>query len=211
MTYESKELAPPNLGQVLDVLGLAAEWASVADPTGVAAGVSAGASTARMLLSRLEDKQEDRRRQRLRMLLDDLRRRLEAVERAVNPPVDLFSEMLLKAIQEEDDRKIPLQGAVIEWVASTRPDAALARLAMVAVSELSFVELQSFISWCRYDGRLRLPHGWHDNQVWARLHHYGLISQTGVISRGNITLIGRTLAQRCPELALDERTWNRMN
>lgn len=206
-----KQLSLPNVGKVLDALGLGAGITALIDPSGVSAIAAATTPVARAVITHLDDNKQSKREGHLRLLLDNLRRRVERIEQRDEPPIDLFREMLLKAIEEEDERKIPLQGVIIEWVASTRPDPALARIAMTAVSELSFVELQSFMSWCRYDGRLRVPHGWHENQVWVRLHHYGLISQTGVISRGNITLIGGLFAERCPELVLDERAWERMN
>lgn len=68
---------------------------------------------------------EDAKAERMRFRLEKLRKRVERLETSDDPPADLFKEMLLRAIQDDDERKVPAFGAMIEWVASERPDLAL--------------------------------------------------------------------------------------
>ncbi|MEK6702936.1 MAG: hypothetical protein AABZ53_11775 [Planctomycetota bacterium] len=206
MSEQSKALALPPAGKVLDLLGLGASVAALIDPSGTAGIASATIPVARAVLSRLEEADTNRRQERARLLIENLRRRIELLERTEDPPVDLFAELLQSAINQDDARKVSLQGAVIAWVGGKRPDPALARLAMAAVAELGFPELRAFISWHRrHEGRLKLERGWSEALTWSRLHNAGLISQTGTIMRENVTEIGHVLVDGCPELAYSDQ------
>lgn len=206
--HDNKAIALPALGKVLDVLGLGAGVAAVVDPSGTAGIVSASVPVVRTVISHLEGRDAEHRAERARLLLENLRERVAQLEQEQEsePPFNLFEELLSNAIAQDDDRKVPLQGAVIAWVSSRRPDPALARLAMSAVANLGYPELRAFITWdVMGNGRLRLERGWTEGATWARLHHAGLMSQTGTVGKQFITPVGRMLIDGCTHLAYSEQ------
>jgi hypothetical protein len=208
MNNSSKSLSVPSLGIALDRLGLAAGVVAVVDPSGLAGVAAATIPVARAVVSHLDERAEERRRSRARLLLENLQIRLANVEAKLNPPVDLFAEMLSKAIADDDERKVPFHGAVIEWIVEMHPDPALARMAMEAVSRLSYPELRSFVTWSRKGfGRLKLESGFSERVGYVRFNMLGLITQDNLIDEGRLTVIGRLLMDRCGSAAYEDRDW----
>lgn len=119
--------------------------------------------------------------------------------------------MLLKAIADEDERKIPFYSTMITWVVEKRPDPAIARRALEAVATLCYPEIRAFITWANTGwGRLRLETGWDEGIVLARLKNAGVIKQEQTVTDSFITHIGFVLKKRCAENGYSEAEWERL-
>ncbi len=206
-----KALSVPGLGKVLEALGLSAGVATLIDPSGTAGIAAATVPVAAAVVSHLADRQDERERKRTRLVLEDLQRRLKDLESPEPGPPDLFAEMLSRAIADDDERKVLFQGAVIEWVirSKPRPDQSLVRIAMEAVSTLSFPELRTFVTWGSkgFGGRLKLEHGWNERVAMVRYNMLGLLTQDNMISPAFVTPIGKMLVEKCVDAIYSEREW----
>lgn len=204
-------LAVPGFGKVLDCLGLAAGVTSLLDPSGASTVAVATIPVAAAVFSHLSEREEERAKQRLRLLLENLELRLRGVEpqKSSSPP-DLFKEMMLRAIADDDDRKVPFKGAVIEWVvrSSPRPDQSFVRMAMEAVTNLTYPELRSFVTWAKMGyGRVRLQAGLNERVTMVRYNMFGLLSSDNFVDQGSVTTIGEVLIDRCVSEIYEQTQW----
>lgn len=213
---ESKGLTVPFLGKTLDALGLGSQVAALLDPSMSCATAAAVLPVSRALLGIIEREEENKKAERMTRVLEDVQRRLvrlEDAEKNSEPRVDLFKEILWRAVQDDDNRKSTFYGAIIQWTlsrASKSLDPAIIRMACEAVAQLTHPELRSFVSWPKYSGRLKLPRGFYENLTLARIHSAGLLQQTGVTSPQFYTDIGHMLANSCESEVYTRAEWDRL-
>lgn len=206
-----KSLSHRRIDHALEGLGLVARFGSLVDPSGTLAAVASGIPAVKFIVKSLNDRQAERSARRARLLLEDLGRRVETLEKVTDPPLDLYEEMLLKAIADEDERKIPFYSTMIAWVVEKRPDSAIARRSLEAVSTLCYPEIRAFISWAnRGWGRFRIENGWNDGIVLARLKISGVITQEQTVTDSFITHIGVVLSKRCSEHGYSDAEWEKL-
>lgn len=171
------------------VLGL---QGAAAVATGLGA-VTAGIEAAQAFAARRDSK----RLRRLERLISSLDRRLHGLEIDALPEerVDLFIEVVRKAVEDDEERKLPFYEAVLDWLAKHKPTAAQVRVLSDAVQRLSYVELFAFASELR--GGLARPtldgDGLPETAYVHRLESTG-IANGGVRYNGSPTLLGQALS-----------------
>lgn len=116
--------------------------------------------------------------------------------------MDLFAEVFMRAIEDDDARKIVFHGAFIAWMAKAKRHPCDARLFGEAVAGLTFEELRGFVMWGRNGGGFRTEvylggTCMSDSMVYQRFDAMGLLTQDGVRGTQFFSEIGKALVEEC--------------
>ena len=133
--------------------------------------------------------------------MQDVQERVEDLEQQVrsDEQVDLFVEVLEKAIKDDEVAKERIYVGVLEWMLRQKPTLAQVRILSNAVRELSYLELYCFIAEMAGKPRKRLYEPLISERVfWNRLTQAGLTEGASIRKDGNPTQFGETLAEYCP-------------
>lgn len=159
-------------------------------------GAAAGAAD---VAQAIRSRRETRKITRLQNVVDNLNQRVADVERTLeDKEIDLFIEVVERAVLDDEAGKDIYYGAVLEWITRERPTQAQVRVLSSAVSQLSAIELVYFI----HDMNGRRAHQVIDRQLpeetaLARLQAFGLATG-GVRMNGNPTTLGLVLKKYVP-------------
>lgn len=184
----------------------------------VAAGAGVGvAAEAVDFVTRYRERRRTSQQRRLHAICSRLDERLRAVEATVDEQkLDLFIEVVRKAIEDDEAHKDPFYTAVLEWITRESPGAAKVRVLSDGVRQLSYVELFCFLE--EAHGRVPrrvLEREGIDEIVWLhRLEMFGL-GTTAVRVIGQTTPLGAILKKYVPladlsppnELAKNPERW----
>ncbi len=188
------------LGISADALGVAAAAAGISS-TAAAAG-SAGVIAA--VASEVRERRQKRHFERLERLVGSLALRLNKVETELSdsPSVDLFEEFMAKAIIDEDEMKLEIYSAYLEWVLSLPQTQYDARVLGDAIRSLSFQEIKVFVRWGHGEMHPRILRGLVDDKMfWRRVEAVGLYGGGGSVNhQNNITRIGSVLVDIAEDL-----------
>lgn len=164
-----------------------------------ASAASAGASGAVAIAGAFHTRRQAKKQERLERLVRSLSTRTNDIRpEASEEQINLFVEVVQKALEDDEEAKTPFYEGVLEWMLRERPSAAKVRLLSDAVQRLAFVELVYFL-WDmngRYAREL-LENHLPDTVVHTRLESLGLATG-GVRMQGNATSIGQVLKKYCP-------------
>lgn len=206
MDESDKQLVGRSVGNLAVWLGLAAASAGTLGSVGAvpAAAISSMATLGTALERRVRDRAEAMAARRQVKLLGELGARLSKVEakEPTEDELDLFVHLWNQAIQEEDERKLELQGAFIAWYLRANRSPETVRLLGEAIRALTLEELFGFVAWVITSGSGRLPRTEHfdESEVTDRLRRYGLIPNGTVIMAGKPASLGKVLVEACREL-----------
>lgn len=175
-------------------------------PGVVAAGAGVGlAAEAAAFVSDYNERKRKGKQSRLQRICGKLDERLRAVEVKVDDEkLDLFVEVVKKAIEDDESSKDLFYSAVLEWIVRESPNAARVRILSDGVRQLSYVELFCFLQEAHSRGPRRvLEREGIEETVWLhRLQIFGL-GTTGVRMPGHTTPLGSILKKYT---SLDELT-----
>lgn len=123
-------------------------------PFGSAAvGATAGAASAAG--EEVRKRRHRKRVERLESLVSDVEERVRGLEANEAPPerIDLFVEVVEKAVADEEDLKRPFYAAVLEWMIKKQPPPHEVRLLSDSVKTLSYLELYAMVDETVHRGR----------------------------------------------------------
>lgn len=189
---DTRELLPTGAIHLMAVLGALLGLASplLSIPT-------AGASAVHGIASAVRERQQRRRVGRLERIVANLTARLADLEGAAadDDTVDLFLEVVRKAVDDDEDSKTAHYVGLLEWVRRDSPSHAQVRILSDAVRQLAAVELEYFLRECAgHSARALIDKELSEHVVLARLESTGLCTG-GARRRGNPTRLGKVLAQ----------------
>lgn len=199
-----KEIARRGAEHVLEALGIAGAIAAISGAPIAGAAIGATTTVGIAACKYFENRRNDRRDERSKRLVENLQVRLAKVEsRPIDDDeVDLFAEMYMRAVEDDDSRKIVFHGAFIAWMAKEKRRPCDARLFGDAVARLTYEELRGFVMWGRNGGGFRTEiylqgTSLTDNVVYQRLDPTGLLKQDGVRGTQFFSEIGKALVDEC--------------
>ncbi len=151
------------------------------------------ASTLGIIADAVRERRSKRFVKRLERLIFSLEKRVERLEGISDytPDVDLFDEIVTKAISDEDESKTEYYAALIEYCMTNKLDPYEVRLLSEAIKGLTIFEIKSFVSFIngqRYDRDI--PASLKD-VFWNRIEYFALFQGGTVKHATNITSIGK--------------------
>lgn len=189
LTFPSISAALTVLGSVLGVVGFPAIGAGAA---------STGATLS--LAQRLKDRRARREAERFKLILENVQKRVSLLEEREysEDEVDLFIEVVSRAIKDDEDDKELIYSAVLEWIIRDRPKLVQVRILADGVRQLSYLELYCFLMECQGSSSRELHEkSLSENLLWNRLAHTGLSQGATVRMKGSPTDIGSILVRYC--------------
>jgi|GEM_PF-3359946 len=170
--------------------------------------LNAGSAVAEEEGNRRRQRRDAQRLRRLESIVEELDQRLGGFESGneSDERIDLFIEVIEKAILDEDDRKTPFSSAILEWYIRENPPIAQVRILADAVTSLSYLELYALID--EAVNRFRKSKNAVDSQIGKtfyaqRLAHYGL-AQSGIRRPESPEPLAKVLIERIDFGALPE-------
>lgn len=186
------ELLPAGATHLLAVLG---GLLGIVNP---ALGLPAGAASSVLgLVDEVRERQRTRRVKRLESIVANLSARIADLEQAAvdDVTVDLFLEVVRKAVDDDEDSKTTYYVGLLEWIRRDSPSHAQVRVLSDAVRQLAAVELEFFLRECAgHSARVLVDKELSEHVVLARLESSGLCTG-GVRHRGNPTRLGKVLVR----------------
>ena len=170
----------------------------------LAAAVGAGGGVS-AIIDEACRRREMRRVRRLETIVRALSNRVDGLENntADDATVDLFLEVIKKAVDDDEERKSPIYAGVLEWIVVNRPTHAQVRVLSDAVHGLSYIELYFFLLEMNgQSSRHVVERELSEELVLSRIQAAGLAS-TGVRFNGNPTRLGSVLRQFVPLASLE--------
>ena len=199
-----KDLVRRDAAHALEALGFAAAAAATLGTPIAGLAVGAVATAGKLALTRASDRREAKQEERSKTLIDDLQRRLRDVEArdCEETEVDLFAEMYMRAVEDDDSRKVVFHGAFIAWMVKEKRHPCAARLFGDAITQLTYEELRGFVHWGRNGGGFATDlylqgTGLTDSVVYQRLDATGLLKQDGMRGTQFFSDIGKALVEEC--------------
>lgn len=210
---EGKGLAKTNSSQpVAEAVGTFFKIVSfgkyVPGPPGAALGIIG--DVGEKAVDWIDKRSQKQRVERLEQQMDAVVRRLGVIERP--PPteeqVNLFLEVLKRAIEDDERQKQPIYAAMMTWILDKSPHATEVRLLSDAVRQLSYLEIWQFVEIMHRNtsyrirdirpGELKQDIPWFDIKLmYNRLVAFGLSEDAAVRDRGSPTYLGRLLKDFC--------------
>lgn len=182
------------------LLGLAGAIPGIGFAT-LAAGAGLGvAAEAADFASRYRSRRGASQEKRLLAICGKLDERLRGIEAKVDDEkLDLFVEVVRKAIEDDEAKKDPFYAAILDWIVRDSPNSARVRVLSDGVRQLSYVELFCFLHEANGQTPRRvLEHEGIDEMVWLRrLEMFGL-GTSGVRIIGQTTRLGTILKKYTP-------------
>lgn len=189
LTFPSISAALTVLGSVLGVVGFPAIGAGAA---------STGATLS--LAQRLKDRRVRREAERFKRILENVQKRVSLLEDRVfsEDEVDLFIEVVSRAIKDDEDAKESIYSAVLEWIIRDRPKLVQVRILADGVRQLSYLEVYCFLTECQGSASRDLhENSLSQNLLWNRLAYAGLSEGATARMNGSPTDIGSILVRYC--------------
>mgnify|MGYP001084416409 FL=1 len=194
---EGRELALPTGALLLAVIAALWGWAGAG---GASLGAGGAAAVAQFADS-YRKRRDGRRVHRVEALARELDRRLRHVELQLSEEhLDLFMEVLGRALQDDENDKTPIYSGVLEWIAKEQPQSSRVRILANAVQHLSYVELFALL-WEIAGGNHRdllAENGLDEGMILHRRAAHGLAEHGGVRYNGSPTSLGVVLSKYCP-------------
>jgi len=153
-----------------------------------------------IITDNIKDRRNRKRLDRLIKLIQCLDRRLTQVEDKIpeTPDLDLFDEIIAKAVSEEDEDKTELYAALVQyWIEHTLVSYEV-RLLGSAIRELTVDEMKCFYEFIVTGSpkRIRIIPELLQEVFWNRIVSLGLLGGVGhfdQINSVNVTKLGRKL------------------
>ncbi len=193
MASETKhDLLPAGATHLLAVLGT---LLGIASPL---LGLPAVATSSALgIVNEVRERQQKRRVRRLERIVANLSARIADLEQTPvgDEVVDLFLEVVRKAVDDDEDSKTTYYVGLLEWIRRDSPSHAQVRVLSDAVRQLAAVELEFFLRECAgHSARVLVDKELSEHVVLARLESSGLCTG-GVRHRGNPTRLGKVLVR----------------
>lgn len=192
---DAKQLGLPATALLLAVLASIFGFAGPA-----AAGFAAtagGASAFVAFFDQWAKRRNEKRLDQFQVMIKNLEARLAGVM-IENPDerVDLFVEVVLKALEDDEKRKTPFYESILEWIARRKPSSAQVRILSDAVKSLSYVELYAFVAEVRGQRSRNIleTDGVTEYIAVSRRSNAGL-GEGGIQMGGSPTALGRALIE----------------
>jgi hypothetical protein len=152
-----------------------------------------------VLVDIIKERRAKKRIERLEKLFQSLDRRLTRLEGNVPEPpdIDLFDEIVAKAVSDEDEDKTELYAALVQYWLVKKPVSYELRLLGNALRELTVQEITSFCGFIISQGASILKTMPEQLQeiFWNRVEYLGLFKGGNVKHPVNVTQIGRKLVE----------------
>jgi len=139
---------------------------------------------------------------RLEKLVISLEKRVKRLEDIANyvPDVDLFDEIVAKAISDEDEDKTEFYAALIEYCISKKPRSYEVRLLSKALKELTIYDITALYEFAvNKKTKTDMPRELEEIH-WGKIQNLDLFKGGNIRSPYNATLLGKKFIEIC-ELA----------
>ncbi|MFG0293350.1 MAG: hypothetical protein ACF8MJ_09380 [Phycisphaerales bacterium JB050] len=142
-------------------------------------------------------RRKKRRADLLRAIVASLEERTADIEDAIaedqDDRIDLFVEVINKAIDDDEQHKEEFYSGVLEWIMREKPSRSQVRVLSDAVRQLTTIELVYFVREMNGErAQMLIERELPEQLVISRLEAHGL-SSGGVRMHGNPTSLGKVL------------------
>jgi hypothetical protein len=187
---DAKGNADKNTDLALTGMGALAKLVSIKLPP---------ANALAIIVDIIKDLRTKKHLDRLEKLIQCLDRRLTQVEDKIpeTPDLDLFDEIVAKAVSDEDEDKTELYAALVQYWIEHKPAPYEVRLLGNALKELTIQEITSFSGFIISQGPdiIKTMPEQLQEVFWNRVEYLGLFKGGMVKAAVNVTHIGREFVE----------------
>lgn len=121
--------------------------------------------------------------------------------------LDLFTQIVDKAIKDEDQDKVEYHASFIAWTIEKKPPAAIVRMVGETIARLTLGELVAFMTHMYGQSLVPLSPYFDQHTIIDRLRHAGLIGSSSMLHHGHATSLGDSVAEACGAVKSREEWW----
>lgn len=196
-----------SVSKTLAALGMTEAIAASVGTSVVTTAVTSIATATKLTLVNFQNIVNERTARNTKVLIEEISKLLNSTHEnwtASSSQQETFKSLFERAINEEDEQKLPVYTGLFQWIIEASPSKSLIRMTGAAIAQLTFAELRGFVDWVHGTGRVVVTDGIPQSVFWQRIDAWGLTTGGGVRSTQNISPTGAALAKYCPWLAYSE-------